>query len=258
MFLDDTAVASDATSPQPPATLATPAQSASPPLDDATLVTDDAGVVVTALADDLKYTLTAGQALEQFATARRKVPSLRTIQRYCIEGRVAAQKIRTTYGSEWLINENSLTHLIKTEPIVTAVASDAGAAVLATPAAPGPQSPVNAAPVTHDNGDATGANVDELAAPRAEPRRLADVLIENAKLFAEVEGRDAIIAELKEDRNFLREEVREARRTRDDVKNIAERMLDTLKTMAIGRLAAAPRASDPVPADVIDPDPPRG
>ncbi len=36
--------------------------------------------------------------------------------------------------------------------------------------------------------------------------------------------------ELTEDRSFSREEEREGR-TRDDVKNIAERMLDTLKTM---------------------------
>jgi hypothetical protein len=42
----------------------------------------------------------------------------------------------------------------------------------------------------------------------------------------------------------LREEVREARKTRDDVKNIAERMLDTLKTMAIGRLAASSSAPE--------------
>ena len=64
-----------------------------------------------------------------------------------------------------------------------------------------------------------------------------------------VEGRDGVIAELKEDRNFLREEVREARRSRDDVRNIAERMLDTLKTIAIGRLAAPqPSPSDPIRA----------
>lgn len=81
------------------------------------------------------------------------------------------------------------------------------------------------------------------------------MLIENARLLAEVEGRDAIIEELKEDRNFLREEVREGRRTRDDVKNIAERMLDTLKTMAIGRLAvSAPPPQDPLQATVIDAD----
>jgi hypothetical protein len=257
MSSDRTTAASDADL-RPPASPATPTQSVLLPLSDATPVTDDAGVtVVTALADDLKYTLTAGQALEHFAAGHRKVPSLRTIQRYCIEGRIAAQKIRTTYGSEWLINGDSLARLIEAEPIITAVASVAAVAVSASPASPVAQPPLDSVHVTHDNGAADVAIVDELASPRAEPRRLADVLIENAKLFAEVEGRDAIIAELKEDRNFLREEVREARRTRDDVKNIAERMLDTLKTMAIGRLAAAAPASEPVPADIIDPGPHR-
>ena len=43
---------------------------------------------------------------------------------------------------------------------------------------------------------------------------------------------------MREDRSFLREEIREARRNLDDVKNIAERRLGTLKTMAIGRLEA--------------------
>ena len=64
--------------------------------------------------------------------------------------------------------------------------------------------------------------------------------------------KDAIIVELKEDRSFLREEVREARRSRDDVKNIAERMLDTLKTMAIGRLASAPLRDEALRSEFVD------
>lgn len=213
----------------------------------------DAGTAtVAALADDLEYTLTAGQALERFAAARRKVPSLRTMQRYCIEGRVSAQKIRTTYGAEWLINEASLTALIEAEPVIAAVAGDAAAAISATAATPVAQSSLFVAPDTAANGGAGDAGDDSLAS--GERRRLSDVLIANAKLLAEVEGRDAMIAELKEDRNFLREEVREARKTRDDVKNISERMLDTLKTMAIGRLAAAAPPPEPIRADVFEPD----
>lgn len=86
----------------------------------------DASVAgITAVADDLAYTLTVGQALEFFVVARRKPPSQRSIQRYCIEGRLAAQKIRTSYGAEWLINESSLARLIEAEPVVSGVASDA-------------------------------------------------------------------------------------------------------------------------------------
>lgn len=125
-------------------------------------------------------------------------------------------------------------------------------ATLATPSTPEPRT---TASDTTDNGDAGVASHESMATPEGERRTLAEVLIENARLLAQVEGRDAIIGEFKEDRSFLREEVREARRTRDDVKNIAERMLDTLKTMAVGRLAiSAPPPQDPMPATIIDPD----
>ena len=110
-------------------------------------------------------------------------------------------------------------------------------------------------PDTSDNGDAGDATHASMSTPVGETRTIAEVLIENARLLAQVEGRDAIIQELKEDRSFLREEVREGRRTRDDVKNIAERMLDTLKTMAIGRLAMPTQPyEEPVHTTIIDPE----
>ena len=218
-----------------------------------TSASSDAGdATMTAIADDLQYTLTVGQALERFAAARRKVPSERSVQRYCIDGQLAAQKIRTTYGSEWLINQASLEKLIAAQPEISAVASDATSPDMAPPATPLVQKPQIIAPDTSAIGGASDAVVKTMAAPEGERRSIAEVLIENARLFAQVEGKDAIIEELKEDRSFLREEVREARRTRDDVKNIAERMLDTLKTMAIGRLASAPLRDEPLRPDFVD------
>ena len=54
----------------------------------------------------------------------------------------------------------------------------------------------------------------------------------------------------------MREEIREARRNRDDVKNIAERMLDTLKTMAIGRLGMGePERPEPRRSNFVDDQP---
>jgi hypothetical protein len=98
-----------------------------------------------------------------------------------------------------------------------------------------------------------------MATPEGERRTIAEVLIENARLLAQVEGKDAIIVELKEDRTFLREEVREGRRSRDDVKGIAERMLDTLKTMATGRLPMPnPSPQEPVHTTIIDTEDRRG
>ena len=247
------------------ATTLTPPSSAAPLPATQQIVGADTPVIavagdamLTALADDLEYTLTVGQALERMIASGRNAPSPRSIQRYCIEGRLAAQKIRTTFGSEWLINESSLAHLIETEPVVIGTAGDARTTNVAAPASPTHTEPRSLAPDTNANSVASAAEYPLMAAPEGERRTVAEVLIENARLLAEVEGRDAIITELRDDKNFLREEVRAARSTREDVKNIAERMLDTLKTMAIGRLAAAsqPFSPDPLRATVVEPDNP--
>ena len=224
------------------------------PLDTATDTTDSGVAGVAALADDLDYTLTIGQAMERFAAASRAVPSMRSMQRYCAEHQLAAKKIRTVFGSEWLINEFSLMRLIESEPIITGDVGDATSRDTATSATPSVETSFSHQPVTTDSGVAGVANRAAMATPVGETRTIAEVLIENARLLAQVEGRDAIITELKEDRTFLREEVREGRKTRDDVKNIAERMLDTLKTMAIGRVALTSQTPESVHATVIDPD----
>ena len=88
------------------------------------------------------------------------------------------------------------------------------------------------------------------------------MLIENAKLLATIEGKDQVIhgkdetiAELKDDRGFLRDEVREAREQRKDVKDIASRMLDAMQTIAIaGKLPPAKYQNDSIIARVIDAD----
>ena len=179
---------------------------------------------VAALANELEYTLTVDQARQLFSHHHRKVPAERTLQNYCIEGTIAAQKIRTTYGAEWLINERSLLAVIERQPQLTT----ATAAPPATHDVAAALNPATATPASSDASDASAS------VPVGERRTIADVLIENAKLLAQVEGREQMITELKDDRSFLREEVREARKTRDDVKSIANRMLETLETMALG------------------------
>jgi hypothetical protein len=156
---------------------------------DTTAIGDAGGATVTALADDLNFTLTVAQALEAFAIARRKVPSPRSMQRYCIDGRIAAQKIRTTYGSEWLINSDSLNRLIDSEPILTGVAGDATTANMATPATPITQQSTSVPPVTTANGDGGDAGFLDMAAPAGERRSIAEVLIENSRLVAQVEAK---------------------------------------------------------------------
>ena len=51
---------------------------------------------IASAPDILSYTLTSGQALERFVAARRKPPSQRTLQRYRVEDRLSAPKIRMT------------------------------------------------------------------------------------------------------------------------------------------------------------------
>ena len=67
-------------------------------------------------------------------------------------------------------------------------------------------------------------------------RETGAAMIENAKLLATIEGKEQVIlgkdetiTELKDDRSFLRDEVREARQQRADVKEIASRMLEASK-----------------------------
>jgi hypothetical protein len=171
---------------------------------------------------------------------------------------IAAQKIRTTYGAEWLINEESLRAFIDAQPMLTTAE--------APHAAQSPAEARNDATATTAGSGASDAPPPKPAAAVGESRSIAEVLIENARLLATLDGKDQVIAgkddtitELRDDRGFLREELREARRQRDDVKTIANRMLETLESMALGgkllrtRQTEAPQESEvirdtPVPA----------
>src|SRR3981081_3302534 len=84
----------------------------------ATSANGDAGDAnVTALDQGIEYTHTVPQAMERFALAQRKVPSHRSMERYCKDGLLRGRKIKTATieddgrrvnRNEWLINEQSL------------------------------------------------------------------------------------------------------------------------------------------------------
>src|SRR4030081_2239745 len=62
----------------------------------ATSANGDAGDAnVTALDQGVEYTLTVPQAMERFALGQRKVPSHRSMERYCKEGLLRGRKIKT-------------------------------------------------------------------------------------------------------------------------------------------------------------------
>jgi hypothetical protein len=229
----------------------------------ATSANGDAGDAnVTALDQGIEYTLTVPQAMERFALGQRKVPSHRSMERYCKDGLLRGRKIKTATieddgrrvnRNEWLINEQSLDSHIRRLPII--VTGDAGDAM---------KSPVQELPnktrtVTNNNGVASDARVGELAAPIGETRSIATVLIENSKLVAQLEGkdnllkeRDRLIDEMRDDRSFLREELTAARALRGDVKEISQEMLGTLKAIALRGLLEQ-KESAPVAAEIITP-----
>ncbi len=106
-------------------------------------------------------------------------------------------------------------------------------------------------------GDASKVAFGDTRQEVGETRSLASVLIENAKLTAQLEGAHDLIAEVRDDKEFLRDELTEARAGRKDVTAIAERMLETLETIAIGgKLMPGSRAerqasSKPPPAEQV-------
>src|SRR3981081_4853055 len=81
----------------------------------ATSANGDAGDAnVTALDQGVEYSLTVPQAMERFALTQRKVPSHRSMERYCHEGLLSGRKIKTeaigddgrrVNRNEWLIKE---------------------------------------------------------------------------------------------------------------------------------------------------------
>ncbi len=237
--------------------------------------------------DISQYSLTIGEASSLMHSQRCKFASNRKVQRMCREGAVDCYKLQTTRNgqpvSEWLVSEVSLRqHIEKNEvkwdqgvvipPYASGNASrppflfgDANGSgrnrnigfpapdAVAMPdysgdADGGPETLIkgqaqrNAVATPDDNGDAS----DSLF---GETRSLASQLIENARLTAELEGTRQLIAEIREDKAFLRDELREARAGRKDVTAIAQRMLETLETIAIGgRLSSTLRnANDNVP-----------
>jgi len=186
------------------------------------------------LADQLQYTLTIKQAAELFARHDRKVPSERSIQRYCSDTPVSIRglKIKTTYGQEWLINEPSLLAYIATLPIEPAAS--------ATPPVRGADSVASSA--DGDAGVATPANqstksTDDSVAT-GETRKLTDVLIENARLLERVEGRDDLV-------KFLRGEL--------DKRDLhTQAILETFKVIG-SRQVPRPEDERPVQASFIEP-----
>ena len=186
------------------------------------------------LAKALDYTLTVGQARQRFLDLKRRAPAERTMQNYCVQGQIAAQKIRTKYGAEWIINATSLETFIFRQPEFVSVASDARATETPTHASQAVESITVDAPATPPVSGASDALRDSDIRPVGELRSLVDVLIENARLLAQVEDRNEIVADLRRERIFMQDQVRSAVKLSERALTQGDNLLRTLQVMRLG------------------------
>lgn len=211
------------------------ATSANSDAGDARTTASGATATPAAVVDHRIFNLTIPQAQALFAEHNRRVPAARTIQNYCAEGWVAGEKVPTASGAEWLINDASLLAFIRSKPEVTQTSAP---------------DPVTTEPVAEPEGPPVEAVAPPAAvepeadsvAPVGETRTVAQMLVENARLSAELDmtrqviaGKDETIAELKSDREFLREEIKDKRRLNQDLKDITSQVLELLDNMVESR-----------------------
>ena len=212
----------------------------------------------TPLLPDLsKYDLTVGEALEVFPAENRKQPSIRTLQRYCQEGRFDCFKLKTTRNGnpvhEWIINSTSLCAFIQTKP------EEVTNTPMATPVGNGDAEPesktatsvdvttyVTASPEPADDA------ADEPVLPRkpeAKPHVMAtpvvvddasgeqqsrvELMVENAKLTAQLDSQEDLIGELREDKKFMREQITHQRGNDTLMADMHRETLHTLKAVSV-------------------------
>jgi len=212
----------------------------------------------TPLLPDLsKYDLTVGEALDVFGVENRKQPSIRTLQRYCQEGRFDCFKLKTTRNGnpvhEWIINGTSLRKFIQTKPEETATTPmetpvETGGATLATEIEKPVEADldVTASPKTVDdatnrlglprssdpqpNAMATSVATDDA---KAEQASKVELLVENAKLTARLESQEDLIGELREDKKFMREQITHQRGNDTLMADMHRETLHTLKAVSV-------------------------
>lgn len=209
------------------------------------------------LPDLSQYDLTVGEAQALFQEEHRKLPSIRTLQRYCQEGRFDCYKLKTTRNGnpvhEWIINSTSLRRFIQTKP------NDDTPAVMAAPeprgdATDGGETQSNdqqsaIATTTPERADDAS---DELALPRSSqtnPNAMttpdesgdatggdmsrAELLIENARLTAQLDAQRELVDELRDDKQFMREEITQHRQNDRILADMHRETLQTLKAVAV-------------------------
>ena len=205
------------------------------------------------LPDLSKFDLTVSEAIKLFAKHNRGCPSDRTLQRYCQNERFECYKLKTTRSGtpvhEWIINSTSLLAFIQTKPEkaageVLASPEPGGGAKSAIDAEDTPD--VMATPET--GGDANQKLVlpgspekipDDMATPEETgdaslgDRNRVALLIENAELTARLDERNGLIGELRDDKQFLRDQVVHERKNDTQLADMHRETLEALKAVAV-------------------------
>jgi len=210
------------------------AQPSTPPQPQISEPHDAAQAAPKRLLAALDFTLTVGQAQKRFAELRRHIPKDRTVQNYCLKGDIVAQKIRTTFGMEWIINAASLDAFILSEPELPSGASDASSTNSAAQATHVEMKSSAPAPANPSQGGASDASPERHSLPVGETRSIVDVLIQNARLLAQVEDRDQMIVELKQERTFMQDQVRSAVHLSERALTQGDTLLKTIQVMRLG------------------------
>lgn len=209
------------------------------------------------LPDLSKFDLTVVEALESFQLEDRKIPSTRTLQRYCQEGRIDCYKLKTTRNGnpvhEWIIDSTSLWEFIQSRPkdetrcaIATPEASDDADGDAETRS--GGKQPASAKTAADWPGDAnkhpalpklserepdvTAAPVDADDARGGHLSRV-DLLIENARLTAQLDAQCELVSEFREDKRFMREEIAQHRKNDRVLADMHRETLQTLKAVSV-------------------------
>lgn len=244
-----------------------PSVVAIPPAEDTSIAGSASDQVKDAMAHNRECKLTIGEAQDTFRRLLRQPLSRRSLQRYCQSGVIYSVMMSHSQGSEWMVNETSLINFIEKRPITLTQQSTPVAPITATStpkdtvekennadidafvAAPTARSEpsTQAKPDIGDDSD----DYAELTDP-GETRRIGELLIENARLLAIIDGHRELIETLKTHDTRSHEEVIHSRqlisKLTDDVRDTSAQMLDTVRQMATARFMLPTTNDDEAPA----------
>lgn len=205
-----------------------------------------------------EYTISVEQVREHFKS-KGLSKSKDTVQRWCRTGDLDCQK-RGVLG-RYFTTEASL-QVLENKLVPDMIAENAGAAAAASTGmkpkddAPSDSAHAHAAVFSEERTEAQRRAAADTSEPSGMQEDAPDDAAAHsdpqlAELKAQVAGLASQLEQAQEINQFLRDEIVSARGQRGDVVKIAEQMLGTLETIAVGgrleRPKANPQASNPEP-----------